>query len=119
MNQPLTSEIVKHNFYVDDCLFSCESETETINLVQNLVKMLSKVGFRLKTWLSNRKRVLEAIPESGRAKDLGCHEFESSLATRVLGVSSNQANLKQSLTNFISSLKLHCVVMAAAVTCEW
>ena len=27
MHQPLTSEIVKHNFYVDDCLSSCESET--------------------------------------------------------------------------------------------
>ena len=86
MHQPLTSEIVKHNFYVDDCLFSCESETEAINLVQDLVKMLSRAGFRLRKWLSNSKGVLEAIPESERAKDLGCHEFESSLATRVLGV---------------------------------
>ena len=48
MHQPLTSEIVKHNFYVDDCLFSCESETEAINLVQDLVKMLSRAGFRLR-----------------------------------------------------------------------
>ena len=30
-------------------------------------------------------RVLEAIPESERAKDHNCHEFESSLAIRVLG----------------------------------
>ena len=48
MPQPLASEIVKHNFYVDDSLFSCESETEAINLIQDLVKMLSRVGFRLK-----------------------------------------------------------------------
>ena len=79
MHQPLTSEIVKHNFYVDNCLFSCESETEVVNLVQDLMKMLSRAGFRLRKWLSNSKGVLEAIPESERAKDLGCHEFESSL----------------------------------------
>ena len=30
--------------------------------------------------------MLETIPESERAKDHGCHEFESSLSTRVLGV---------------------------------
>ena len=47
MHQPLTSEIVKHNFYVDDFLFSCESETEAINLVHDLVKMLSRAGYRL------------------------------------------------------------------------
>ena len=86
MHQPLTSEIAKYNFYVDDCLFSCKSETEAINVVQDLVKMLSRAGFRLRKWLSNSKRVLEAIPESERPKDLGCHEFESFLATRVLGV---------------------------------
>ena len=86
MCQPFTSEIVKHNLYVDECLCSCKSETEAINLVQDLVKMLSRAGFRLKKRLSNSKRVLEAIPESERAKDLGCHESESSLATRVLGV---------------------------------
>ena len=86
MHQPLTSEIIKHNFYVDDCLFSCEPETEAIKLVQDLVKMLSRAGLRLRKWLSNSKGMLEAILESERAKDLDCHEFETSLATRVLGV---------------------------------
>ena len=89
MHQPLTPEIVKHNFYVDDCLFSCESETKAINLVQDLVKMLSTTGFQLRKWLSNSKRVVEAIPELEKAKNLGCHEFESSLAARVLGVQWN------------------------------
>ena len=89
MHQPLTSEIVKHNFYVDDCLFSCESETEAINLVHDLVKMLSRAGFRLRKWLSNSKGVLETIPELERAKDHGCHEFESSLATKFWEFNGN------------------------------
>ena len=46
MHQSLKSETVKHNFYVDDCLFSCESDTEVKSIVQNLVKMLSRAGFR-------------------------------------------------------------------------
>ena len=86
MHQPLTFEIAKHSFYVDNSLSSCEAETEAINLVQDLVKMLSRPGFRLRKWLSNSKGVLETIPESERAKDLGCHECESSLATRPFGV---------------------------------
>ena len=83
MHQTLTSEIVKYNFYVDDCLLSCECETEAINLDQNLIKMLSRARFRLRKWPSNSERVLEEIPKSERVEDLGCCEFESSLATRV------------------------------------
>ena len=86
IHQPLTSEIVKHNCYVNDCLFSCESETEAIYKVHNLVKMLSRVGFQSRKWLSNNKKMLEVIPESERPKDFGCHESEFSLANKVLRV---------------------------------
>ena len=48
VHQVITSETVKHNLYVDDCLLSCESETEAIKLVQDLVKVLSRAGLRLR-----------------------------------------------------------------------
>ena len=92
VHQTLASEIVRLNFYVDDCLFLCESETEAIKLVQDLVKMLSRAGFRLIKWPSNSKKVHEATLELERAKDLGCHDFESSFATRVLGGSMEISN---------------------------
>ena len=56
------------NFYVDDMLKSVENEEAAIQLVQELLLLLAKGGFKLAKWCSNRKRVLEAILEDARAK---------------------------------------------------
>ena len=58
MHQSLTPETVKHNFYIDDCFFSCESEIEAIgiNVVYDVVKMFSRAGFRLRSGLAPANR---------------------------------------------------------------
>ena len=61
-NQGFDSEIVntvKRSFYVDDRLKSVKSEQDGISLTKNLTSLLKKVGFRLTTWLSNSREVID------------------------------------------------------------
>ena len=52
---------VERNFYVDDCLKSMSSEAAAIKHVHNLQALLSRGGFKLPKWISNRRKVIEAI----------------------------------------------------------
>ena len=62
-----TVSTVKNNFYVDDCLKSVKTCDQAINLVDELTQLMSKGGFRLTKWLSNKASVIESIPESERS----------------------------------------------------
>lgn len=57
-----TIEVLRNNFYVDDCLASVETVEEAVRLAKQLSVMLSLGGFRLHKWVSNRPQVLSAIP---------------------------------------------------------
>ena len=61
---------VNKNFYVDDCLKSLPSTEEALQHASDLRCLLSRGGFRLTKWISNSRRVLDAIPEAERAKDV-------------------------------------------------
>ena len=56
-------EIVRNNFYVDDCRSSVE---EAISAQKSLCELLGRRGFHLKS-LSNNEQVIKAISESERA----------------------------------------------------
>ena len=62
---PTILEIVRNNFYVDDCLFSVSSVEEVISAQKSLCELLGRRGFHLK-WLSNNEQVIKAVPESER-----------------------------------------------------
>ena len=78
-------------FYADNCLKSVGTTEEAINIVRSLCKLLALVGFRLTKWISNDRRVLEAIPEEERAKGVKNLDLDrSSLPVeRVLGIHWN------------------------------
>ena len=57
----------KRNVYVDDCLKSTSTVDNAIKLAGDCSKLLAEGGFRLTKWVSNRKVVIESIPESERA----------------------------------------------------
>ena len=61
---------VNKNFYVDDCLKSLPSTEEALQHASDLKCLLSRGGFRLTKWVSNSRRVLDAIPEAKRAKEV-------------------------------------------------
>ena len=81
-------DTIMHSFYVDDCLASIASEDEAITLYQDLVKLCAKGGFHLTKWLSNSRRVLAAIPEEERAKDIKDLDLDHDIlpVERALGV---------------------------------
>ena len=84
-----TIETVKHNFYVDDCLKSVETDLIAVTLVHELCQMLAKGGFRLTKWLSNSRTVIEAIPESERAATIKNLDLEDLPIERALGIQWN------------------------------
>ena len=61
---------VKRSMYVDDMMKSAGATKKAINLAIQLRRLLEKGGFRLRTWYSNDREVLAAIPESERAKSV-------------------------------------------------
>lgn len=65
-----TVDKLMHCFYVDDCLVSVATEEEAVLLYKDLVSLCSKGGFSLTKWMSNRPRVLKAIPENHRVKGM-------------------------------------------------
>ena len=86
-----TIQAVLKNFYVYDCLKSVGATEEAINIVHSLCKLLGLVGFRLTKWVSNDRRVLEAIPVEERAKGVKNLDLDrSSLPVeRALGIHWN------------------------------
>ncbi|KAL9958197.1 hypothetical protein ACROYT_G035176 [Oculina patagonica] len=63
-------ETVKKNFYVDDYLKSVESSVHAVKLASQLRELLSRGGFRLRKWLSNRPKAMETISERERASSV-------------------------------------------------
>ena len=77
---------VKQNFYVDDCLKSVDSEEDAIHLSSELSQLLKQGGFQLTKWLSNKRKVVESVPESDRAASVRDLDFDRTLTERALGV---------------------------------
>ena len=86
---PITSEIVTHNFYVDDCLMLFQSAERAIEVMRDLDQLLQKGGFHLTKWLTNSSEVFHMISESERAKEMQTHDIPSTQSHRVLGVQWN------------------------------
>ena len=85
-----TLQTVLKNFNDDDCLKSVGT-TEAISIVHSLCKLHALVGFPLTKWISNDRRVLEAIPVEERAKGVKNLDLDrSSLPVeRALGIHWN------------------------------
>ena len=62
--------IVKRNFYVDDCLKSTTTVSRAIPLVQDLCDLLTEGGFHLMKWISNSRELVTSIPKEERAKEV-------------------------------------------------
>ena len=60
---PKASEMIERNFYMDDLVKSVSNIQEAQEHYRQIVSVMSKSGFALKKWASNKHEVLEAIPE--------------------------------------------------------
>ena len=84
-----TVESVKKNLYVDDIMKSTDTIQKPINFVAQLREMLSREGFRLTKWYSNKREVRAAIPEPERAKSVANLEIEQLPTESALGMKWN------------------------------
>ena len=55
-DDPVVTDAVDRNMYVDDLIKSVDTEEDEIFLVENLRRLLEKGGFHVTKWYSNRKR---------------------------------------------------------------
>ena len=64
---PIVVDSVRRDFYVDDLLKSYSSEQEAIKVSSQIAELVSRGGFKLTKWISNRRQVTESFPEEERA----------------------------------------------------
>lgn len=62
-----TIDTVNRNFYVDDCVKSVATTEEAVRLVEQLPELLSRGGFRLTKWISNRREILSSVAKEDLA----------------------------------------------------
>ena len=60
---PKASEMIERNFYMDDLVKSVSNIQDAQEHYRQIVSVMSKSGFALKKWASNKPEVLERIPE--------------------------------------------------------
>ena len=84
------TDVISHDFYVDDFVKSVNDEAQAVKLVVGIKKILAEGGFHFTKWLSNSRRVLEAVPAEDGAKVAKDLELNSdSVMQRTLGVQWN------------------------------
>ena len=61
---------VQCNFYVDDILKSLKTSNDAVMMYEKLTELLTLGGFHLTKWISNKREILEEIPDSELTKEL-------------------------------------------------
>ncbi|XP_055691286.1 uncharacterized protein LOC129794555 [Lutzomyia longipalpis] len=63
-NYPKASQVLLNNVYVDDCLFSCATIEEALEVQRQLIAITQSAGLTLSKWCSNRKELLKVCGDS-------------------------------------------------------
>jgi len=64
------ADVLRKNFYVDDCLRSEETEDAAIERIRGVRYACAHGGFNLAKFISNSKAVLESIQEEARSQEV-------------------------------------------------
>jgi len=82
---PLGSEIVKDDFYVDDCLSGANDITTAQEMQRQVTSLLKEAGFKLRKWCANNNRLLSEIPTEDQEVNLDLEET-SEQTIKTLGL---------------------------------
>lgn len=55
------SEVIQHDFYIDDLITGASSETELINICKGVIEQLKRGQFYLRKWYSNYPQIINKI----------------------------------------------------------
>lgn len=70
-----TADVLRKNFYVDDCLRSEETDETAIQRIRGVRDACAHGGFNLAKLVSNSRAVLESVPEEACAQKVKSLEF--------------------------------------------
>ena len=93
---PLAVAIILLQMYMDEIMTSLETDDEAIKARDQLIELLSKAGFKIRRWCSNRCNVLEDIPLEDCMANVNIEESELP-SMKALGV---QWNAETDMFNF-------------------
>nr|XP_041632303.1 uncharacterized protein LOC121502668 [Drosophila kikkawai] len=85
-NLPLGAAVLKHDFYVNDCLTGANSIPEAVQIQQELNKILLPAGFKLRKWCSNNDEVLAQIPKEDIVNHVKLDETLQHYSVKTLGL---------------------------------
>ena len=71
------AEILTHNFYVDDCLYSSDYPEATVTAATQVKELLARRGFNLTKYVSPSREVMRRIPEKDWGKSLQNLDLDS------------------------------------------
>ena len=80
------AEFLRRNFYVDDGLKSVSSIPEAVYLMKQAKEMCRRGGFNLCKLISNKREILQEIPEQDRADAVKDLDLDALPIERTLGV---------------------------------
>jgi hypothetical protein len=80
-------DTVRRSFYVDDCLRSCDTEEQAIEVSHEVQRLLKKGHFNLTKFTSNSRQVLSSFPKEYRADKMKNVDLNGELPSeRTLGI---------------------------------
>lgn len=83
---PRAASVLERESFVDDILTGAASESEALELQQELIAIMAAGGYELRKWLSNSPQVLENLPDEHKQVPLLFKDAESPHSVSVLGV---------------------------------
>ena len=72
-----TANVLRKNFYVDDCLRTEETEEAAIQRICSARHACALGGFNLAKFVSNSRLILDSVPDEARAQDVRTLELGS------------------------------------------
>ena len=82
---PLAAETVLKSTYMDDSIDSAENEDDGVELYHQLKELWGKANMEARKWVSNSPKVIAAIPEEDRAREVTINNGQSPIS-KTLGI---------------------------------
>ena len=87
------SQTLLHNYYVDDLLKSVKTEELAVRLIRDFKAMCQAGGFTLTKFISNKKMVIQSVPEYDGRNGIKNTDLDTSLPLeKALGVYYDKEN---------------------------
>ncbi|XP_047532738.1 uncharacterized protein LOC125067886 [Vanessa atalanta] len=79
---PVAAHITKNDYYVDDLMTGCETETEALQIYEEMTELMNTGGFEMQKWSSNSQRFVNYI-EQNKVSTVKSLTIESDAKTKV------------------------------------